>query len=109
MSATLSDATTVTGTMSLQGSSAPDCGDFVDDYYWYEVEESAEPIESYHEEISHYPICIGDIIAQTYRIEHKLGHGGFSTVWMAPDVQKKRDVPLKIMVHGDAEEYELNM
>ena len=38
----------------------------------------------------------------TYRIEHKLGHGDFSTVWLARDIKKKRDVALKIMIPGDA-------
>lgn len=57
----------------------------------------------------YYPICIGNILAHRYRIEHKLGHGGFSTVWMARDIRKGKDVALKIMVSGDVGEHELAM
>jgi serine/threonine protein kinase len=46
----------------------------------------------------YYPTCIGNILAQRYRIEHKLGHGGFSTVWMAHDIVSKRDVALKVTI-----------
>lgn len=108
-SAAPSDAKTATGAISLQGSSAPDCGDFVGSDDEYEVEESAEPFERYLRGDLYYPIRIGQILIQTYRIEHKLGHGGFSTVWMAHDIRKKRDVALKIIVSGDAGEYELSM
>ena len=48
----------------------------------------------------YYPICIGDILAHRYRIEHKLGPGCFSTVWVARDILKGKDVALKIMVSG---------
>ena len=94
--------------MSLQDSSTPDWGDFVGSEDEYEVEESAEPVERYFED-SYYPIHIGQVIAQTYRIEHKLGHGGFSTVWMAHDIHKKKDVALKITIPGDVGEHELSM
>lgn len=56
-----------------------------------------------------YPITIGKILDQRYRIEHKLGHGGFATVWLAHDIRKKRDVALKIIIHGDAGDDELRM
>jgi serine/threonine protein kinase len=52
---------------------------------------------------------IGEVLAQTYRIEHKLGHGGFSTVWMAHDIRNGTDLALKIMASGNAGEYELTM
>ncbi|KAJ5933845.1 hypothetical protein N7454_006174 [Penicillium verhagenii] len=35
-----------------------------------------------------------------YLVEHKLGFGGGSTVWMAFDLQEKRDVALKVMALG---------
>jgi serine/threonine protein kinase len=56
-----------------------------------------------------YPICIGDVLVQTYRIEHKLGHGDFSTVWLARNIQEGKDVALKIIIPGHAGEYEYKM
>ncbi|KAF2463688.1 kinase-like protein [Lindgomyces ingoldianus] len=60
-----------------------DCGDFVnsdDEEDVQDLEENAEPLSLYFR----------------YRIEHKLGHGGFSTVWMAHDIVKKKVFALKI-------------
>ncbi|KMU91763.1 hypothetical protein CIHG_09636 [Coccidioides immitis H538.4] len=37
------------------------------------------------------------LLKKRYRVVHKLGHGAFSTVWLAHDLQKKVDVALKIM------------
>ncbi|KAL1996478.1 hypothetical protein VTN49DRAFT_8078 [Thermomyces lanuginosus] len=45
----------------------------------------------------YYPICLGEVLNGRYQIEHKLGHGRFSTVWMAHDLRDKKDVALKIM------------
>ncbi|RKL18486.1 hypothetical protein BFJ70_g14357 [Fusarium oxysporum] len=64
---------------------SPIWGDFVDSDCEIDVEDSCEPIDRYEEGL-YYPICIGDVLARRYRIEHKLGHGGFSTVWMAYDM-----------------------
>ncbi|KAH7222609.1 kinase-like domain-containing protein [Fusarium redolens] len=44
-----------------------------------------------------------------YRIEQKLGHGGFSTVWMAYDMLEKKDVALKIMTPEESNEHEYNI
>ena len=41
-----------------------------------------------------------------YRVEHKLGHGGFSTVWMAHDMVNNADVALKITTPGPSAERE---
>ncbi|KAG7433987.1 Serine/threonine-protein kinase AFC1 [Fusarium oxysporum f. sp. raphani] len=71
-------------------------GDFVDSDGECDVEDACEPINRYEEGL-YLPICIGEVIAGRYRIEHKLGHGGFSTVWMAYDMHKGKDVALKIM------------
>jgi hypothetical protein len=43
----------------------------------------------------YYGTYIGAVLAKRYRIEHKLGFGGFSTVWMAHDIKKKRTWPLR--------------
>ena len=47
-----------------------------------------------------YPIRIGDVLIDTYRIEHRLGHGNFSSVWLAHDIKTERDVALKITAPG---------
>jgi serine/threonine protein kinase len=50
------------------------------------------------------------VLVQTYRIEHKLGHGCFSTIWLARDIQEEKDVALKIIISsGGVGEYEYKM
>lgn len=85
-----------------------DTGDFVDSEDECDVEEVAEDPNRYIQGV-YYPICIGDILADRYRVEHKLGHGGFSTVWMAHDTVNKIDVALKIIKPGDSGEYEYSI
>lgn len=41
------------------------------------------------------------MLNERYLVEHKLGFGGFSTVWMVHDLHEKRDVALKVMCLGD--------
>ncbi|EFY84853.1 kinase domain-containing protein [Metarhizium acridum CQMa 102] len=85
-----------------------DFGSFVSSDDEIEIEEMCEPIERYANGI-YYPICIGDVLAGTYRVIHKLGWGGFSTVWMAHDLKRQKLVALKIGIPGDTGERELNM
>jgi serine/threonine protein kinase len=73
-----------------------------------DVEIETEDKEKYQKGL-YFPVCIGDYIADRYRIVHKLGHGAFSTVWLAHDANTKKDVALKIMIPGDAAEHELRM
>ncbi|KAF9772358.1 hypothetical protein IL306_009936 [Fusarium sp. DS 682] len=80
-------------------------GDFVDSDDECDVEDACEPIGRYEQEL-YYPICLGEVLVGRYRIEHKLGHGGFSTVWMAHDILKDKDVTLKIMTADHAGERE---
>ncbi|ROV92999.1 hypothetical protein VMCG_09026 [Cytospora schulzeri] len=51
-----------------------------------------------------FPICIGDIIHvghdQYYRIDHRLGRGAFSTVWVAYGSKQDMSVALKILRAG---------
>lgn len=47
------------------------------------------------------PIDLGEVLNERYLIEHKLGFGGSSTVWMAHDLQDQRDVALKVMAIGE--------
>ncbi|KAH8172812.1 protein kinase domain-containing protein [Sarocladium implicatum] len=85
-----------------------DRGDFVDSDDEVELDEVAEDPEQYLHGL-YYPLCIGEVIAGRYRIEHKLGHGGFSIVWMAYDIHTQRDVALKIMIPGDSGDREYQM
>ncbi|RAH56350.1 kinase domain-containing protein [Aspergillus piperis CBS 112811] len=56
-----------------------------------ELDEFAEPWEKYDRKI----------LNERYLIEHKLGSGGFSTVWMALDLQENKDVAVKVLCTGD--------
>ncbi|TVY85935.1 Serine/threonine-protein kinase [Lachnellula willkommii] len=90
-----------------------DYNEFADDFteeevMELEIEEVSEPRERYDKGL-YYPICIGEVLAGRYRIKHKLGWGGFSTVWMAHDMQHQKDVALKIMIPGEKGEYEYQM
>ncbi|KAF9769802.1 hypothetical protein IL306_012731 [Fusarium sp. DS 682] len=91
------------------GSDDADCasiwGDFVDSEDEGEVEDESEPYEQYYEG-HYYPVCIGEVLVNRYRIEHKLGHGGFATVWMALDMFSNDTVALKIMSPGPSGEKE---
>jgi serine/threonine protein kinase len=75
------------------------------DFEEVEVDAATEDLERYGLGLC-YPICIGDVLIHKYRIEHKLGHDDFSTVWLVRDIKKKRDVVLKIMIPGDAGDYD---
>jgi serine/threonine protein kinase len=88
--------------------SVSDWGDTVDSDGEADVEDASEPLERYEQGL-YYPTCIGEVLAEKYRIEHKLGHGGFSTVWMAHHLPGKKDVALKIMTPGEAGEREYKM
>jgi len=51
------------------------------------------------------PVHLGDTFAdQRYKVIHKLGAGGFSTVWLARDGIEQRYVSLKILRAEDSEE-----
>lgn len=82
-----------------------DYGDFVCSSDEDEIESEAEPRDRYSKNL-YYPIRIGEVLAERYRIEHKLGWGGFSTVWLAHDTHENKPVALKIMVPGGKGEHE---
>ncbi|EPE04315.1 protein kinase domain-containing protein [Ophiostoma piceae UAMH 11346] len=48
----------------------------------------------------YHPVSIGDVLKRRYRIVDKLGHGGYSTVWLAHDDDAQRFVALKISTGG---------
>ena len=61
--------------------------------------ESLEPLEEYQEG-GYHPVHIGDVLGPSdrYRVIHKLGHGGFGTVWLCRDSLQARYIALKVMV-----------
>jgi serine/threonine protein kinase len=63
------------------------------------IDESVEPFEGYTAG-GYYPLQIGHRLGplQRYRIVHKLGHGGSSTIWLALDERMARYVAVKIAV-----------
>ncbi|EWG48653.1 CMGC protein kinase [Fusarium verticillioides 7600] len=60
--------------------------------------EGVEPLEEYQEG-GYHPVHIGDVLGPSdrYRVIHKLGHGGFGTVWLCRDSVETRYVALKVM------------
>lgn len=47
----------------------------------------------------YHPIVIGDTFCDgRYEVVHKLGFGGYSTIWLAKDKQLQRYVSLKILI-----------
>ena len=61
----------------------------------YEPIEDVEKME-YHEAGGYHPVKIGDYFHHRYRVVHKLGHGTYSTIWLARDEVSNRYVALKI-------------
>jgi serine/threonine protein kinase len=56
-----------------------------------------EDVEKYQRGGFH-PVHLGDVYDGRYRVVHKLGAGGFSTVWLARDDTEHSWVALKIVV-----------
>lgn len=64
----------------------------------YFCEIDAEPLERYKPG-GYHPVRIGDRFQDgRYRILHKLGWGGYSTVWLAHDSRASRLTAVKILV-----------
>ncbi|OTA55685.1 kinase-like protein [Hypoxylon sp. EC38] len=59
---------------------------------WVEVED----VQLYNKGGFH-PVHIGDILAGKFEVVHKLGYGGFSTVWLCLDVTNQKWRAVKIM------------
>ncbi|EEH02630.1 protein kinase [Histoplasma capsulatum G186AR] len=95
------------------GDDTADFGDFVsNEDEELDLEEIVEPWHKYDMKTTphvFYPICVGEVLNERYLVEHKIGSGGFSTVWMAHDLQDSRDVALKVMSLGEWGENEARM
>lgn len=74
-----------------------------------EIEANSEPVDRYDSKL-YYPLTIGEVLDKRYKIVHKLGWGGCSTVWMAHDTRERKYVALKILTsamrghrHGESD------
>ncbi|KAI0816352.1 kinase-like domain-containing protein [Xylaria sp. FL0064] len=63
--------------------------------FQYGYIEGVEYLEHYTRG-GYHPVHIDDRLHQRYRIVHKLGHGSFSTVWLALDEQASKYVAIKV-------------
>lgn len=63
--------------------------------FLYQPIEGVERLDRYQPG-GYYPALIGDMFKDRYRIVHKLGHGTYSTVWLARDEQQAAYVAVKI-------------
>lgn len=72
--------------------------------FMYSSFDDVEDIEKYEAGGLH-PIHLGDEFEGRYKIVHKLGHGGFSTVWLARDRQSERYVAMKFITAQSSEDY----
>lgn len=61
----------------------------------YEPIEGVERMEFYQYG-GYHPVEIGDYFHDRYRVIHKLGHGTYSTIWLARDKIANRYVAVKI-------------
>ncbi|KAI9933897.1 hypothetical protein MW887_004969 [Aspergillus wentii] len=50
----------------------------------------------YYEPGGYHPVKIGDYFLNRYRIVHKLGHGTYSTIWLAQDETSNKNVAVKV-------------
>lgn len=82
-----SDKTTYFGDFVSTEDEQIDLEDVAEPWYKYDLKKTSRVF---------YPICVGELLDERYLIEHKIGSGGFSTVWMAYDLQDKRDTALKV-------------
>ena len=60
------------------------------------IQDGVENLEDYQVG-GYHPIYLGDHLgnAGRYQVIHKLGHGGFSTVWLFRDIQEAKYVAVK--------------
>ncbi len=75
-------------------------------YQWPGDMDDIEDIQRYRPGGFH-PVDIDDVLGHKYRVLHKLGCGGFSTVWLARNLADQRLYALKILA-ADAPQDELD-
>lgn len=65
-----------------------------DKVYFYAIEDVEEM--GRYSSGGYHPVSIGDRLHDRYRVVHKLGHGSYSTVWLARDERLQRLVAVKV-------------
>ncbi|KAM0222994.1 hypothetical protein ACHAQD_003724 [Fusarium lateritium] len=65
--------------------------------YNYNYIENVENLEQYCHGGFH-PVSLGETINNRYLVLNKLGHGGYSTVWLSWDILKQKYAALKIVL-----------
>ena len=75
--------------------------------FQYGYIEDVETLE-YYKPGGYHPIQIGDRLHNRYRIVHKLGHGTFSTAWLAVDELASKYVAVKVCT-ADADKREVDI
>lgn len=73
----------------------------------YEPIENVERME-YYRPGGYHPVKIGDHFKDRYRVVHKLGHGTYSTIWLARDEEVDRYVAVKVCT-ADSKPLEINV
>lgn len=75
-------------------------------YVPFDYDEAAESINDYKPGGLH-PTHLGDLLGHDgrYRVAHKLGHGGFGTVWLCRDLEEERWRAVKILAASHSTGY----
>jgi serine/threonine-protein kinase SRPK3 len=78
--------------------SPPRRGNVVKTFRKFEISsDDDEEDESDYKRGGYHPVQLGNVFHQKYKIKSKLGWGHFSTVWLAEDCMRERDVAIKIV------------
>lgn len=73
----------------------------------YEPIEDVERME-YYKAGGYHPVTIGDRFHNRYQVVHKLGHGTYSTIWLARDEISRKYVAVKVCT-ADSNPLEVNV
>jgi serine/threonine protein kinase len=73
----------------------------------YKPIEDVERIENYQAG-GYHPVTIGDRLNDRYQVIHKLGHGTYSTIWLARDEKLNKYVAVKVCT-ADSKSLEIDV